>query len=63
MLKRAVGLFSGPYQNETGPDGIGDTPYQIDANDTDMYPLMGPWTNIDEQVDINDPTGAEAIFH
>jgi parallel beta-helix repeat protein len=34
---------SGPYQNLTGSDGIGDTPYVIDANNTDMYPLMGPF--------------------
>jgi parallel beta-helix repeat protein len=25
-------------------DGIGDTPYVIDANNTDHYPLMNPWT-------------------
>ncbi len=36
-------LFSGPYQNETGSDGIGDTPYAIDQNNTDNYPLMNPW--------------------
>jgi parallel beta-helix repeat protein len=34
---------SGPYQNLTGSDGIGDTPYIIDANNTDRYPLMGPF--------------------
>jgi parallel beta-helix repeat protein len=34
-------LHSGPYQNETGSDGIGDTPYTIDSNNTDHYPLMG----------------------
>ena len=26
-----------------GSDGIGDTPYVIDANNTDRYPLMNPW--------------------
>jgi parallel beta-helix repeat protein len=35
--------YSGPYQNETGNDGIGDTPYVIDANNMDNYPLMKPW--------------------
>jgi len=35
-------LYSGPYQNETGSDGIGDTPYIIDANNTDNYPLIQP---------------------
>jgi parallel beta-helix repeat protein len=35
-------FYSGPYQNTTGGDGIGDTPYVIDANNnnTDRYPLM-----------------------
>jgi parallel beta-helix repeat protein len=39
-------FFSGPYQNETGSDGIGDTSYLIDANNTDHYPLMNPWTSL-----------------
>ena len=34
--------YHGPYQNMTGSDGIGDTPYVIDANNTDHYPLMLP---------------------
>jgi len=34
----------GPYQNLTGPDGIGDTPYVIATGSTDRYPLMKPWT-------------------
>jgi parallel beta-helix repeat protein len=38
-----VDLKSGPYQNLTGSDGIGDTPYVIDSNNTDHYPLMGPF--------------------
>ena len=38
-----VDLYSGPYQDETGSDGIGDTPYVIAANNTDRYPLMNPW--------------------
>ena len=37
-------LSSGPYQNETGSDGIGDTPYIIDENNRDRYPLMYPWS-------------------
>ncbi len=39
-----VDVYSGPYQNETGSDGIGDTPYVIDANNTDNYPLMEPYS-------------------
>ena len=34
--------YSGPYQNQTGSDGIGDSPYIIDSNNVDRYPLMGP---------------------
>jgi parallel beta-helix repeat protein len=33
-------LQSGPYQNETGSDGIGDTAYVIGTNNRDNYPLM-----------------------
>jgi hypothetical protein len=32
--------FSGPGQNITGSDGIGDTPYIIDNDDIDHYPFM-----------------------
>jgi len=38
-------MFSGPYQNKTGGDGIGDTSYVIDENNQDNYPLMTPWTH------------------
>jgi parallel beta-helix repeat protein len=36
-----------PHDNATGPppDGIGDTPYTIDANNTDSYPLMGMFSD------------------
>ncbi|HKZ49288.1 MAG TPA: right-handed parallel beta-helix repeat-containing protein [Thermoplasmata archaeon] len=37
-----VDQFSGPSQDQAGLDGIGDTPYVIDANSQDDYPLMGP---------------------
>jgi parallel beta-helix repeat protein len=33
-------LFRGLFQNETGSDGIGDTPYFMDGS-SDNYPLMG----------------------
>jgi parallel beta-helix repeat protein len=39
--------FRGPYQNETGSDGIGDTPYIIDANNIDNYPLVQPYPAYD----------------
>ena len=34
--------FSGPGQNVTGSDGIGDTPYVINGSNVDHYPLMSP---------------------
>ncbi|MCJ7423045.1 hypothetical protein MUP01_02090, partial [Candidatus Bathyarchaeota archaeon] len=36
-------LYRGAYQNESGSDGIGDVPYNIDASNNDHYPLMTPW--------------------
>jgi parallel beta-helix repeat protein len=39
---KGTDLYSGVYQNESGSDGICDTPYVIDANNTDRYPLMSP---------------------
>jgi len=53
-------LYSGPYQNETGSDGIGDTLYIIDLDNQDNYPLVNPWSpilgdvNADGIVDIFD---------
>jgi len=38
-----IDLYSGPYQNISGSDGIGDTPYVIDVDNVDWYPLMNPW--------------------
>jgi parallel beta-helix repeat protein len=53
-------LYSGPYQNEIGSDGIGDTPYFIKENNQDNYPLMDPWIPapqvITVTVDINPKT-------
>jgi parallel beta-helix repeat protein len=39
-----IDLYSGPYQNITGSDGIGDSPYSINIGNKDNYPLMEPWT-------------------
>jgi parallel beta-helix repeat protein len=43
---KGTDLFNGPYQNVTGSDAIGDTPYVIDNSNIDHYPLMQPWTSI-----------------
>jgi parallel beta-helix repeat protein len=34
-------FHNGPSENETGSDGIADSPYSIDSNNIDHYPLMG----------------------
>ena len=34
---------SGPGQNKTGSDGIGDTPYAQERDNSDNYPLMAPF--------------------
>jgi parallel beta-helix repeat protein len=51
-------LYSGAGQNEPGRDEIGDTPYIIDSNNQDHYPLMAPLLmpdlNKDGIVDILD---------
>ncbi|HXX87815.1 MAG TPA: PKD domain-containing protein [Candidatus Acidoferrum sp.] len=49
--------FSGPYQNITGADGIGDVPYVIDENNTDNYPLMEPWQVQNYQLTIASVSG------
>jgi nitrous oxidase accessory protein len=35
-------LYKGQYQNITGSDGIGDSPYLIAQNNTDRFPFMEP---------------------
>jgi len=39
---------SGTNQNQPGSDGIGDSPYVIDENNMDWYPLMSPRGEIPE---------------
>lgn len=46
-------LYSGLFQNIPGSDRIGDTPYVIDANNTDRYPLMNPWAPPEYDVAIS----------
>jgi len=68
-----IDLYSGPYQNETGSDGLGDTPYVINAKNTDNYPLMqpyrGPVRNLNTgqsyptiEEGINNASEGDAIF-
>jgi parallel beta-helix repeat protein len=53
--------YSGPYQNLTGSDGIGDTPYVIDSNNTDNYPLMSPWIHIVGDVNFDGRVGLDDL--
>jgi parallel beta-helix repeat protein len=43
--------YSGAGQDVPSRDGIGDTPYIIDSNNKDRYPLMDPW--IERKVGVN----------
>ena len=36
---------SGPNQDVPGSDRIGDSPYVINTDNQDRYPMMNPWTN------------------
>jgi parallel beta-helix repeat protein len=47
-----VDLMSGPLQDQPGSDGIGDTPYEIDANSTDHYPLMSPFVYLELNIPL-----------
>jgi parallel beta-helix repeat protein len=55
-----VDLYGGAHQNETGSDGLSDTPYVIDASNRDSYPLMslitifdaGIWNGVPYSVSI-----------
>jgi parallel beta-helix repeat protein len=56
--------FSGPNQNEEGPDGIGDTPYNITGGSMqDHYPFMNEngWINSPPETP-EQPTGPQSGF-
>jgi parallel beta-helix repeat protein len=57
-----VDVKSGPNQDQSGSDGIGDTPYVIDNNNTDHYPLMMPWTPYSHDVAVNSVVPAKTII-
>jgi parallel beta-helix repeat protein len=54
-----VDLNRGPFQNETGGDGIGDAPHIVDEYIKDRYPLVSPWPSgpllHELKVDLNSP--------
>jgi parallel beta-helix repeat protein len=65
-----VDVKKGSGQDLPGSDGIGDTPYVIDADNIDHYPLMNPWTrtpllgdvNGDETIDLYDIVACAVSF-
>jgi parallel beta-helix repeat protein len=48
-----VDLKSGPNQDQPGKDGLGDTPYSVDSNNKDRYPLKTPWTTGDFSISVS----------
>jgi len=46
--------FSGPYQNETGSDGISDTFYNVYLSHNDMYPLVGNFVGVTNVTIVKD---------
>jgi len=52
---------SGPNQDILGSDGMGDTPYVIDANNRDNYPLMKPYPWATHDVGITSVTTSKNI--
>ncbi len=60
-------LYQGPYQNETGSDGIADFPYAVciamdRGNCVDHYPLAGPWTATGENITVNPSSTVTVTF-
>ena len=43
--------YNGPSQDMPGSDGIVDTPYVIDSNNQDNYPLMEPYSPLPRTID------------
>lgn len=57
-------LYGGPDQDQLGSDGIGDSPYVINENNTDNYPLIEFYTQpqvVGATVRINPKTQTIAI--
>jgi len=59
-------LRHGPYQNETGSDGIGDTPYcvnpnSVSASNLDRYPSIKPYPWAAHDIGITSLSAAENV--
>ena len=57
----ATDLLRGPHQNETGSDGISDTPFTVDEDDSDRYPLMKPMSGA-QDVGIQQLTSTKTVI-
>jgi len=57
-----VDLFSGPYQNMTGSDGMGDTPHVLDVGHVDHYPLMKRAHISEPDAAVTNVTSAKTII-
>lgn len=55
-------LYSGPFQNRTGSDGIGDTPHTIAVENEDRYPLAHPYTLLAVQLNLTEYYESLASF-
>jgi len=55
-----VDLYSGPYQDISGSDGLGDEPYVINNQNQDSYPQMQPIT-VTTKVNIHDIVVVDVI--
>ena len=56
-----IDVKKGPTQDEPGSDGIGDTPYVIDEDNQDNYPLMKPYPWDPHDVGITSVTTSKNI--
>jgi parallel beta-helix repeat protein len=57
-----IDIFSGPLQDILGSDSIGDTPYDIDSDSRDNYPLMGPTDSIPPRIHLLSPLNNSFIM-
>jgi parallel beta-helix repeat protein len=53
---------SGPLQDQPGSDGIGDSPYVINSNNQDRYPLMKPYPWDPHDLGITDLAASRAVL-
>jgi parallel beta-helix repeat protein len=56
-----VDLYSGLYQNESGNDGIGDTPHTVNIFNEDNYPLIAPISLFDVGTWNSEPCKVEIV--